>query len=245
MPTISPTRIRIFQECPQRFALTYIQHVPPSAPSAGPHFAFGLSLHEALKRYHKLPANRTLPADQLLQQCWVRGSYADAEQEAEYFDQAVAILRQYHDTLPPSAIHSQLEVNLSQIVYLAWQPVKLVGRVDRLDHFADGAKDLLDYKTTATGRSPTPEQLASDLPTYVYYTLGKMTFEGAPRVTVSQLNLRTLDRSAAAYTPEQLAANDNGLAVLAHAMANGPYEARPGGRCSWCPVRRDCPAGTG
>ncbi|MFN8485375.1 MAG: PD-(D/E)XK nuclease family protein [Anaerolineae bacterium] len=242
MLTISPTRIRIFQECAERYRLTYIRRAPFSAPSEGPQLAFGSSLHLALKQYHGLPDAGSLPAERLLRRCWGRGGYADAAQEAEYFAEGVAILRQYRDSIPPD-VPCNREVTLSQVVLLAWQPVKFVGRVDRLDHCADGSKELLDYKTTVTGNVPTGEQLAADLPTYVYYTLGRLTFEDAPRVTVSQINLRTLDRSTAAYTPARLAANDDALAALAHALANGPYEARPGGRCSWCPVRKSCAAG--
>ncbi len=246
MLTLSPTRIRLYQDCPQRYALTYIQRVPPSAPSQGPHFAFGLSLHAVLKAYHaRYPFKREMSLEEYLHRHWVRAGYSDAAQEADHFEQALAILRQYRDALPPAAFYSAMEVTLSQVVYLAWQPVKLVGRVDRLDHYADGGKELLDYKTTAAGRAPTPQQLAADLPTYVYYTLGRLTFQDAPRVTVSQLNLRTLDHAAATYTPEQVVANDQALAALAHAVANGPYDARPGGHCAWCPVRRSCPAGRG
>ena len=245
MLTLSPTRIRVYQDCPQRYALTYIHRVPTSTPAAGPRLAFGSSLHAALKEYYRRPPAATDAAiRRLLQRTWVRVGYTDFAQEAEYFAEGVTILRQYRDTLPPD-VPCQQEVTLSQVVLLAWQPVKLVGRVDRLDHYPDGAKELVDYKTTASGASPTPDRLAADLPTFVYYTLGRLTFQDAPRVTVSQINLRSLDRSVAAYTPDQLAANDDALASLACSIETGPHEARPGGRCAWCPVRPSCPVGAG
>ncbi len=245
MLTLSPTRIRIYQDCPQRYALTYIQRVPKSERTEGPQLAFGSSLHAALKAYYKLPPTaRARPVERLLQEHWVRGAYADRAQEADYFTEGIAILRQYHETTPQAG-RRDVEVTLSQVVRLAKQLVKLVGRVDRLDHYPDGGKELLDYKTTLTGLAPRPERLAADLPTFVYYTLGRLTFQKAPRVTVSQLNLRTLDRSAAAYTPDQLAANDAALAALACAIETGSYEARPGGRCAWCPVRHSCAVGMG
>ena len=130
MLTISPTRIRIFRDCPQRYALTYVRRAPPAAPSEGPQLAFGSSLHLALKQYHGLVAARSLPPERLLRQCWVGGGYADPSQEAEYFAEGVAILRQYRESVRAD-IPCNREVTLSQVVYLAWQPVKLVGRVDR------------------------------------------------------------------------------------------------------------------
>ena len=245
MLRLTPSRVRDYLLCPLRYHLRYVAQVTPLAPVESPALAFGSSLHAALKAYHRLSptAARRVSPVALLSANWWRGQYEGAEQEGKYFDEGVAVLEQYLRVVrPPRGERVQTEVMLTQDMTLNGERVRLRGRVDHLAHVADGSVLVLDYKTSARGLTPSEEELAADLPTFIYYLLGQRTFQRARRVVVAQLNLRTLDRVDVHYTPTQQARNAARLAALACAVQSGPFDPHPSAGCPACPVRLHCPA---
>ena len=244
MLRLTPSRVRDYYLCPQRYHLRYVAQVTPLAPVESPALAFGSSLHAALKTYHRLGgAAWRVSSAALLSQNWWRGQYNGPEQEGKYFAEGVAALDQYRRVMGPMrGERVQTEVTLTQDLMLNGEPVRLRGRVDHLAHAADGGVLVLDYKTSARGTAPDEEGLSADLPTFIYYLLGQGTFRRAPWVVVAQLNLRTLDRVEVCYTPAQQARNEAALAMLACALQAGPFDAQPSGACAACPVRLHCPA---
>lgn len=117
---------------------------------------FGLWLHEVLKRFHEALAPHNHPVPALKLQLLEHASVATTESmglgEGEFLPFAAAwpavrdgYLRWLEHHESSGAAFNSAEVAKTQRV----GPVKLLGRIDRIDQLADGSVLVLDYKTEA------------------------------------------------------------------------------------------------
>jgi putative RecB family exonuclease len=134
------------------------------------------------------------------------------------------------------------ELYLSRVIRLEDVRIRLGCKVDRLELHPDGVLEALDYKTNSNGQVPTPEFLAADLATFIYYVLVRICYPESTCVIVSQLNVLTLAKVEVDYDSTKLATHKKALVRLVRAIESGDFEPRPGGVCSWCRVRNHCPA---
>ena len=123
---------------------------------------FGLWLHEVLKRFHEALAPRNHPDAAVKLQLLEEASVATTESmglgDGEFLPFAAAwpavrdgYLRWLARHEASGATFDSAEVAETQRV----GPVKLLGRIDRMDHMADGSVLVLDYKTEASAKTAT------------------------------------------------------------------------------------------
>ena len=123
---------------------------------------FGLWLHEVLKRFHEASAPLNHPDAAVKLQLLEDASVATTESmglgEGEFLPFAAAwptvrdgYLRWLERHEASGATFNSAEVAETQRV----GPVKLLGRIDRIDHMADGSVLVLDYKTEASAKTAT------------------------------------------------------------------------------------------
>jgi ATP-dependent helicase/nuclease subunit B len=123
---------------------------------------FGLWLHEVLKRFHEALAPLNHPDAGIKLQLLDEASVATTESmglgEGEFLPFAAAwptvrdgYLRWLARHEASGATFIRAEVAETQRV----GPVKLLGRIDRIDHMADGSVLVLDYKTEASAKTAT------------------------------------------------------------------------------------------
>ncbi len=123
---------------------------------------FGLWIHEVLKRFHEALAPRNHPDAavklQLLDEASVATTESMALGEGEFLPFAAAwpnvrdgYLRWLERHEASGATFNSAEVAQTQRI----GPVKLLGRIDRIDHMADGSVLVLDYKTEAGAKTAT------------------------------------------------------------------------------------------
>jgi RecB family exonuclease len=246
MIKITPTRSREFDSCGLQYKLKYVDALGPKELEHAPALSFGSSLHACMDELHRPGRRLVQPVapESTMRRHWQRDGYVDAEQEAQYYDKGVQILGRYMEvmTVPAGRILAT-EAFFSRVVVVGGHRFELGCKADRIELLPDGRLELLDYKTNADGNVPTVEMLATDVPTYIYFVLGRICYPSHPHVVVSQLNLLTLKKVLVDYTPEQLAANKATLIDSVARIEAGEFEARPNGHCVWCPVRIHCPFG--
>lgn len=177
---ISPTKLRTFLLCPAKYRLEYIDKIGRFYHRARAGYAFGHSLHRALDAFHNAGGAESVTAEELtasLEQVWITKGYTDTEQEAAYRDEGLRILKEYHaaaasareqqpETAPPTTLWTEktLRMDLSPDVALS-------GRIDRVDEHADGALEIVDYKS---GRETVcPEDVQNSLALSIYQILVK------------------------------------------------------------------------
>ena len=245
MLKLTPSRIREYQACPLQYRLKYVDGFASSALAASPALSFGNSLHSALEQLHRHGSARVTADDipALLRKHWKGEGYANPTQEGEQFAVGVEALQKYLVNFGAvSGAVLGLELFLSSKVALGGLQFELVCRADRVEMLPDGRLEVLDYKTNADGQLPSAESLTTDLATFVYYLLARVSYSQFTQVKVSQLNLLSLVKVCVEYSETQRAENKAGLLKLVQDIEASRFEPRPGVYCRWCSVREHCPA---
>ncbi len=137
--------------CPLRYKLGRVLKIP-SAQTL--HQRFGIAVHQVLERYHAAEHTTVEQMMELFESCWRRGGFGDSDRERELHVKARAALVLYHRHLEA---HEAEPVWFERSFSFKLGPHHLRGRVDRVDKLADGAYEMIDYKTS---RPKTAEQLA-------------------------------------------------------------------------------------
>lgn len=147
---LSPTRIAAFMACRMMYRYEYIDKIGRFYHRARIGNSFGATLHQALQDFHVAGGAQQVDAEELGQRAiavWRSAGYEDTVQEVEYQALAVELLAKYHEVAEESVDKTRL--------FLAEKMIKhdmgdfiLTGRVDRIDeHLADGALEIIDYKS--------------------------------------------------------------------------------------------------
>jgi putative RecB family exonuclease len=240
MLSLTPTKLRDYLICPQLYKLRHIDRVEDGRNSAA--LSFGRSMHAALEEIHKVGAGSLLDPERLLRRHWDPGGYADRHESEVYFTRGSDALSRYMGT--PFAAPGQIlgtEVFMSYVVNMNGLRIKLGCKADRVSVDTRGILEVLDYKTNASGRLPTPESLTEDLPTFLYYVLTRICYPEYKAVRISLLNVLTLAKVDVEYREAMIAENKKRLAALARSFAAGVFEPAPSEACAWCPVQDRCP----
>lgn len=200
---ISPTKLRTYLTCPAKYRLEYIDRLGKFYHRARAGYAFGNSLHRALDAFHNAGGAESVSAEALtasLEQVWVAGGYAGTEQEAAYREEGLRILQEYHaaavtaretvpEAPPPTTLWTEKTLRMQLTPEIA-----LSGRIDRVDEHADGALEILDYKS---GRETvTEEDVKNSLALSIYQILIKNQLPER-RVFATLVALRTGARASA------------------------------------------------
>jgi RecB family exonuclease len=200
---ISPTKLRTYLLCPAKYRLEYIDRIGKFYHRARAGYAFGHSLHRALDAFHNAGGAESVTAEGLaasLEQVWVTKGYTDTEQETAYREEGLRILQEYHaaasasreetpEAVPPTTLWTEktLRMDLSPDIALS-------GRVDRVDEHANGALEIVDYKSGREAASE--EDVKNSLALSVYQLLVKNKMPDR-RVFATLVALRTGARASA------------------------------------------------
>lgn len=130
---------------------------------------------------------------------------------------------------------------MSRVINLKNLRIKLGCKADRVILRKDGALEVLDYKTNMSGRLPTAESLASDLPNFLYYLLARICYPDHQNIRVSQLNVLTLVKVEVEYDQAQIVSNKKKLVEQICSFASSEFSPSPSEACAWCPVQDFCP----
>jgi len=169
---LSYSQIECFQTCPLHYKLRYLIKIPTPESAA---LSFGSSMHGAMQDfYHKVASSAYTKIKQgekalesLIIKCldenWIREGYQTKSHELETKDTGYRYLKEYLEvgfnkhTIPISLEQSFL-VNLPKRE--GERPLKIGGKIDRIDQLADGVIEIIDYKT---GRVPDQKEVDKNM----------------------------------------------------------------------------------
>lgn len=240
--SLTPSKVRDYQACPQQYRLKAVTQLARSHTS--PALSFGSSIHAALEDLHKgiLPANLTGGCRDILRRHWRAKDYGDQRESELYFNRGLEALCRYVEVMGhPAGQIIGTELYLSRVTRLGDIRVRLGCKIDRLELHPSGMLEALDYKTNSSGQVPTQEFLATDLATFIYYVLVRISYPDHPCVIVSQLNVLTLAKVEVDYDEARLTVHKQSLIKLVQAIESGAFDPRPSAACSWCHVKSHCP----
>lgn len=246
MLAVTPSKLSDYLLCGYKYKLKYIEKNAAGSNSTSPALAFGITMHSALQELHE--PGRILPEQidvtELLSKYWTASAYASPEEDEQYFIKGCRALAAYREAFINGSDDMTIgtEVYMSFIFKLGDLQVRLGCKADRVCVHEDGTVEIIDYKTSASGKVPTPEFLTSDLATFIYYALARTTYSDYKLVRISHLNVLTQARVSVEYSPVQVAANKKALFECVTSLSQNHFTASPSEACSWCQFQDVCTA---
>jgi len=169
---LSYSQIECFQTCPLHYKLRYLIKIPTPESAA---LSFGSSMHGAMQDfYHKVASSAYTKIKQgekalesLIIKCldenWIREGYQTKSHELETKDTGYRYLKEYLEVgfnkhQIPISLEQSFLVNLPKRE--GERPLKIGGKIDRIDQLADNMIEIIDYKT---GRVPDEKQVDKNM----------------------------------------------------------------------------------
>ena len=245
---VTPARLGVWDDCPRRYRLTYLDRPTPARVGAQAASTLGAVVHLALRASFSLAPDKRTPqtAARLVDRYWTSEGFRDAEQAHVYRERARHWVAEY-----VSDDAAEVEVAaLEQWVSVSTGRIVAEGRVDRIDRRA-GELVIVDYKT---GRVPSAEDARRSRALALYAVATERTL----RRTCRQVELHHLPSgTVAAWRHDRVSLHDHlraveetadSLAAASDALAAGAdaeawFPPVPAPRCGSCEVRRHCAEG--
>ncbi|HEX3792830.1 MAG TPA: PD-(D/E)XK nuclease family protein [Pseudonocardiaceae bacterium] len=246
---VTPARLATWVDCRRRYRMNYLDR--PTPVKGGPRAVstMGAVVHNALRAYFDLPAERRTPdaGAALVTSNWRTDGFADADQAAGYRDRArewvADYLAELDPRLDPIGVERWVSAPVGRIV--------AEGRVDRIDLRGDELV-IVDYKT---GRHALSTDDARGSQALALYAVAARRTLRRPAFQVELHHLPTGSVLAWTHTQESLdrhlrRAEETAieLADATDALAAGGdpevlFPPTTGRQCAWCDFRRHCPEG--
>ncbi len=158
---LSASDIDTYRTCPLKYKFARVFRIPQE-PTLNQRF--GILVHQVLERFHAgdSPARSLPELLGLLEAGWRRGGFGTSEEEKQLQVKAEQALITYHERFQGEDAEP---VWFERSFSFALGAHTLRGRVDRVDRLADGAYELIDYKT---GRPKKPADLREDVQLALY-----------------------------------------------------------------------------
>lgn len=230
---LSASDIETYRLCPLKYKFARVFRIPQE-PTI--HQRFGIALHTVLERFHQTPdAGR----DQLLElfdAAWRRAGFGDSDDELQFRERGIEALERYWENVrdqegEPVAFERSFSFTLG--------PHVIRGRVDRVDRRPDGTYEVIDYKT---GRSKTPEELASDIQLSIYQ-MGAREAWGLETSAHSYYYVMTAEKVPVAHSDEELDRVRATVEQIGAGIHRQDFQPTPSHEiCSFCDYRIICPA---
>jgi DNA helicase-2/ATP-dependent DNA helicase PcrA len=138
---LSYSQIQTFKDCPLHYKAKYILRIP-SPPSAAS--SFGNTIHRTMKDYFELIRNGEHPDIlKIFSRNWTPEGYLNSFHAQAYFDKGQQYLRDFvvknNTAIYPAKLEDSFIVSLG--------PIKIGGKIDRVDILPDKSLEIIDYKT--------------------------------------------------------------------------------------------------
>jgi putative RecB family exonuclease len=239
LPRFSPTRIELYRFCPRAYHFYYEEGLRWGGMNAG--FAVGGNLHRTLQLIHDRGAQQNVSLDELLTQLrdgWSQAGFSSPEEAAAHLSAGEAMLTQYYHSTPDVERET---VWTEKTVQHRYNEFVLFGKIDRLDRRADGALEVVDYKS---GRlTVSEEEVRASLALTVYQLLIARNHPGV-EVYVGILCLRSAVHVAIHRTEVELMEAEHEIINLVRAILEDEEKAAlPGPQCRNCQYPRICGPG--
>lgn len=187
-PTLSPTKITTYLACPVKYRWTYVDAQGRWYLRAKSYYSFGTTLHKVLQRFHDEGDTGVTTTDEAIaamEESWIDAGFTSAEEMQEAFGEGKEILAA-HIAAVRERPREAKTLFVEKMLRREFNEFTLIGRIDRVDEYPDGALEIVDYKS---GRQDVSiEDVQSDLAMSAYQLLLKRIYpEKSVRATIVAL----------------------------------------------------------
>ena len=161
---LSYSQINTFKTCPRYYKLKYILKIPTSPTAA---LSFGSSMHATMRDFYSQVEKGEKPTAKLilalLDKNWINEGYSTRSHERKMRSRGEIYLKNYlKKEFDPSNLPIALEEDFSVPLILPHErPLRIGGRMDRVDINENGILEIVDYKTGE--RIPSQRDVDKDL----------------------------------------------------------------------------------
>lgn len=225
-PTLSPTRIAAYLECAVKYRYIYHDKIGRFYLRARPGYSFGSTLHQVLQTFHEevRATGEAQSVERMMEEVetrWISAGYESAEQEEEFRAAGSDVISSYHAAVTERLSQGVETLWTEKTITTDMGPFRLSGRVDRVDRHADGALEIIDYKS---GRwEVTPEDVAESLAMNIYQFILRRSHPGA-RVFATIYALRSGRQASAEMTDEEVERFGADILALGEEILGRDYE---------------------
>ncbi len=243
---LSASDLDLYRICPLKYKFARVFAIPQE-PTINQRF--GILIHNVLERFHSeemrakeggvdlVGGARAGSLDRLLslfEAGWRRTGFGASDDELQYRDRAVAALARYHER---HVREESKPVWLERSFSFAISRHQLRGRVDRVDQRADGAYELIDYKT-----GEAQSKLSDDLQLALYRLAAREAWQ-LEAALGSYWYVLADERVPVPPAPDDAERVERTVLEVAAGIEAQDFEPRPSYEiCSWCDYRLICPA---
>lgn len=162
--TLSPSRIKTYQQCPRKYYYTYVAKLPRKDWA---HFQLGTMCHGVLEFFHaeyrkdggELNLKRLMKEAFQKQREVMKKENIDVEPSMDILTEAKKLLTEYLERMEAQGIGSEI-LSLEEDFHIRLdEKYSVQGIVDRIDMDPDGIMHIRDYKTTKNPKYMEPYQL--------------------------------------------------------------------------------------
>ncbi len=251
--SLSYTQIETFRTCPLHYKLRYILNIP-SLPSASQ--SFGTSIHLALRDFYRFFGKgefRRFSQERLVKELisllkknWISDGFLSKDHERQFFDRGERYLEDYIKTeFNPDIKTALTEENFSVFLPLE-RPLKLIGRMDRVDILPDGGIEIVDYKSGT--KVPTQKEVDKDLQMSFYAIAADKIKESPFEVDLKKIKFtlyyfETKTKLTTQRTEEQIRLAIEEIAKIREEMENSDFSCSGSYLCQNCEFRDFCNVG--
>jgi DNA helicase II / ATP-dependent DNA helicase PcrA len=234
--SLSASDLTLYLTCPLKYKFARVFGIPQE-PTINQRF--GILMHNVLERFHKEPPEegdeiRTL--NRLFEGGWRRGGFGNTDDEMQYRDRGREALRLYWER---ERVSDSEPVWMERKFDFKVADHHVRGRVDRVDRLADGAYELIDYKT---GERKTEEELDSDLQLALYRLAAREAWD-IEAAYASYDYVLDAEKIPAPMRPDDAERVERTVVTVGEGVLSQDFEPRPSPSvCSWCDYRLICPA---
>jgi len=228
----------MFQQCPRRYKLHYIDDLARVYRKPRPYFTMGEHIHAALKDFLSIVPVEERNAsrlENLLREKWRRNrkGFKGLDDEKQWGERALSQVRWFAQnqdlSVTPLMVEDSHSVELSPRITLG-------GKIDRVDQEAEGGLHIIDYKTGKMPEEIDPNQL------YIYALILSKEQE-LPVSKVSYLYLEAGEFQTLRPTAADLEqASDYVVSTVDRILAERVYPATINNYCGTCDFLEICPS---
>lgn len=250
MPTYSHSKLEVFQQCPLKFKLKYLDRLETDVENI--ELFLGNRLHEALEMlYRDLWDGRLLQLDDLInfyEDIWEGEWHGNIRivrsggTVSDYFDYGLDCISNYYRENHPFNQSRTMSLEESVEFNLDWAGQRrFQGRVDRISSRRDGIYEIHDYKT---GRKiPDQAELMDDRQLTLYQVAVQ---EMHPKAAQVELVWHFLSRGVSfrlrRTQSDLLHVLQDTNRLVDRIECEERFPANTGPLCDWCEFRNICPA---
>lgn len=236
---LSASAIESYETCPLKFKIKYDWRLSEEPTAA---LQYGGIMHALLKQYYdQVLAGNTPSDDAMLAQfrAELATTRIDDPTQRMLYEREGA--QQLADFLAARRADAGTFTVLSteQTFRVEIEGITVSGRIDRIDRLADGAIQIVDYKT---GKAKDEKDAKESLQLSIYALAAPKIDAAWKPDRLVLYNLVTNTGVASKRTPAALRRTEEKVREVAGRIRAGDFEADPGFHCKWCGYKDLCPA---